>query len=84
MVTWLSLNTSFTSAIWVVLVGAFIDGVIDLFRPFRYFVLVGLFVLFMLVGLFEPVPYMYVQFFLHQDIKWEVPKIENNIFKDAA
>ena len=40
--------------------------------------------LFMLVGLFEPVPYMYVQFFLHQDIKWEVPKIENNIFKDAA
>ena len=50
----LSLNTSFTSAIWVVLVGAFIDGVIDLFRPFRYFLLVGLFVLFMLVGLFEP------------------------------
>ena len=31
-----------------------IDGVIDLFRPFRYFLLVGLFVLFMLVGLFEP------------------------------
>lgn len=54
LVTWLSLNTSFTSAIWVVLVGAFIDGVIDLFRPFRYFLLVGLFVLFMLVGLFEP------------------------------
>ena len=44
------LSTPFISAIWIIFVG----WVIGLFRSFRYFILAGLFVLFMLVGIFEP------------------------------
>ena len=50
LVTWFILSTSFVSAILIIFVG----WVIGLFRPFRYFVSAALFVLFMLVGIFEP------------------------------
>ena len=49
LVTWFILSTPFISAIWIIFVG----WVIGLFRPFRHFVLAGLFVLFMMVGIFE-------------------------------
>ena len=50
LVNWFILSTSFILVIWII----FVDWIIGLIRPFRYFVSAGLFVLFMLVGIFEP------------------------------